>query len=95
MWKPFNCQREFAKIQFNKYVNLLNYSLCHLSQSGDLLQLAFVVICRPLCMNIIVSTFLKFLKTTRPIRTFFGVKHLYGKRNLKCDIHGFTTPGAS
>lgn len=29
-----------------------------------------------------------------PIVTNFGVKHLYGKVNLNCEIHEFTTPGA-
>lgn len=29
-----------------------------------------------------------------PIVTNFGVKHLYGKVNLNCEIREFTTPGA-
>lgn len=34
-----------------------------------------------------------FLKTTRPIFTSFGVKYLYGTRNLNCEILALPPPG--
>lgn len=36
-----------------------------------------------------------YILTSRPVVTVFGVKHLYGKNNLHCEIHGFTTAWAS
>lgn len=36
-----------------------------------------------------------YILTSRPVVTVFGVKHLYGKNNLHCEIHAFITTGAS
>ena len=56
---------------------------CHWSLS--------VVVRRPLTIYI----FNFFLKTTWPIVTIFGLKHIQDKRNINCEIYDLSSPGAS
>lgn len=62
---------------------------CNLSHSGDqIISISSVIVRCPFP----ILHFNIFLKSTRPIDTSFGVKHIYGKSNLNCDIYDLTIP---